>query len=160
MRRLTALAVAAVLTCVAGAANASTSCAVPGNADALATAIANGVNQMRRANGLRPLTYNPTLGRAAMAHACDMELNAFFDHHGSNGSNHHDRIMQAGYRDCLSAENLAWGYPDPNQIITGWMHSPGHRFNMLHPDVREMGVAVAQGSRGPIWVLELAKPCR
>ncbi len=155
----TALAFAAALTCFATQSHAANTCAVPGNADALASAIANGVNQMRAANGLRQLRYNPTLGRAALAHACDMEVNSFFDHHGSNGSNHHQRIAQAGYRDCLSAENLAWGYPDPNQIVTGWMGSPGHRFNMLHPDVREMGVAVAQGARGPIWVLELAKPC-
>lgn len=138
---------------------ASSNCALPANANQMASEIAAGVNASRRANGQAALTYNPTLGQAAMTHACDMVARNFFDHQGSDGSNSQTRVRRAGYRDCLVAENLAWGYPQSSQIIDGWMQSSGHRSNMLHPRVQEMGIGITQGPRGPYWVLVLAKGC-
>jgi uncharacterized protein YkwD len=38
-----------------------------------------------------------------------------------------------GYSSWTAGENLAWAAPDatPNQIVTWWMNSPGHRANLL-----------------------------
>lgn len=159
IRIMLAFLTAMSLTLTAQQASAANACVAPGNENALATAIASGVNANRRANGLAPLRYNAKLGRAAMAHACDMSVNHFFGHTGSNGSHSQARVRAAGYRDCTVAENLAWGYPDPGQIIGGWMNSAGHRNNMLHPRVSEMGIAITEGPKGPNWVLVLARGC-
>ena len=144
---------------VAGQASASNNCVTPANVNMMASEIAAGVNANRRAQGQHALQYNPQLGQAAMQHACDMAVNRFFGHQGSNGSSVQHRVRQTGYRDCLVAENLAWGYPSSGQIIRGWMNSPGHRVNMLHPRAYEMGVAITQGPQGPNWVLVVARGC-
>lgn len=138
---------------------AAQTCVTPPNVNALAAEIAGGLNANRRANGVSELRFNRRLGRAAMAHACDMLANDFFDHRGSDGSNAQARVQATGYRDCIVAENIAWGYPRSQQIISGWMNSPGHRRNMLHPRVEEYGVGITQGPRGPYWVLVVGKRC-
>ena len=159
MKRIT-LALTATITTMFGATAAhAANCQLPTNANALASEIATSVNSHRRANGQPPLVYNPQLGQAAMNHACDMSQNGFFGHRGSDGSNSQARVRQVGYRDCIVAENLAWGYPQAQQIISGWMNSPGNRTNMLHPRIAEMGVGITQGPRGPNWVLVVARGC-
>ena len=88
-----------------------------------------------------------------------MSVNRFFGHKGTDGSNSQYRVRQSGYRDCLVAGNIAWGYPNSSQIITGWMNSPGHRSNMLHPRAAEMGIGITAGPKGPNWVLVVARGC-
>ncbi len=142
-----------------GTSAAAANCVAPPNVNQLATEIAAGLNQSRRANGAAPLRFNRKLGQAAMVHACDMLVNDFFDHRGSDGSRPQARVQNAGYNDCIVAENIAWGYPRSEQIVTGWMNSPGHRRNMLHPRIEEFGVGITQGPRGPYWVLVVGKQC-
>lgn len=154
-----ALLVACTFVFLAGQAQASNACQTPANVNALASEIAAGLNANRRANGQPALTFNKRLSKAAMKHACDMSRNAFFGHQGTDGSNIQTRVRAAGYRDCLIAENLAWGYPDSKKIITGWMNSRGHRSNMLHPRVAEFGVGISQGAKGPNWVLVVGRGC-
>lgn len=152
--------IAALAFTIAGqAAFASNDCAVPANVNQMASEVAAGVNASRRANGLAPLKYNPQLGSAAMVHGCDMAVNGFFGHTGSNGSNVQTRVRAENYQNCTVAENLAWGFPDSSQIIGGWMNSAGHRSNMLHPRVTEMGIGITNGAKGPNWVLVLARRC-
>ena len=158
MKRLSVIA-AFGLTVLATQASAGAACVTPNNVNAMATQIFDGVNQSRRANGKSQLNYNPTLGQAAMSHACDMLVNDFFSHEGTGGTTVQARVRRAGYQDCLVAENIAWGYPTAGQIVTGWMNSPGHRSNMLHARATEMGIGITQGPKGPNWVLVVAKPC-
>lgn len=158
MFRLPILSAAAACLLALGATQAA-ACTTPANVNALATEVANGLNANRAANGLPPVQFNRRLGRAAMDHACDMSNNGFFGHSGSNGSDIVQRVNATGYRQCLVAENLAWGYPRSEQIVTGWMNSAGHRANMLHPRVEQFGVAITEGAKGPNWVLVLAKGC-
>lgn len=158
MKRIV-LKAAFALGLAAGSAQASASCTVPSDVNALASEVAQGLNAHRAANGLGQLEFNRRLGKAAMAHACDMSVNAFFGHNGSNGSDISQRVNATGYRQCLVAENLAWGYPRSEQIVTGWMNSPGHRANMLHPRVEQFGIAITDGAKGPNWVLVLARGC-
>ncbi len=153
------IAAAATLAFVGGSAQATYACTTPGDVNALATEVAAGLNANRSANGLGQLDFNRKLGKAAMDHACDMSVNGFFGHTSSNGDTISNRVRSSGYRHCLAAENLAWGYPDPNQIVTGWMNSAGHRANMLHPGVEEFGIAITDGAKGPNWVLVLARQC-
>ena len=141
------------------AAQGTAACLAPANLNDLASQIASGLNANRESNSLGRLTFNAELSQAAMSHACDMSVHHYVDHRGTDGSNSQDRVRQMGYRDCLVAENLAWGYPDPNQIVQGWMTSPGHRSNMLLANARDFGVGIVDSDRGPIWVLVLARSC-
>ena len=154
-----AIYIASAAMAVLGTQAAAQGCVTPSNVNALATEIAAGLNASRRANGQAPLQFNRRLGRAAMTHACDMLVNNFFDHRGSDGSTSQRRVQAAGYSDCIVAENIAWGYPQSDQIINGWMNSPGHRRNMLHPRIEEYGIGITQGPKGPYWVLVVGKSC-
>ncbi|WP_373635280.1 CAP domain-containing protein [Yoonia sp. SS1-5] len=158
MKRIVTL-IAGMLMAVIGSQAAAANCGTPANVNTLASEIAAGLNASRRANGQSELVFNRQLGRAAMVHACDMTVNNFFDHRGSDGSNSQARVQKTGYNDCIVAENLAWGYPQSEQIINGWMKSPGHRRNMLHPRIEEFGIGITEGPKGPYWVLVVGKSC-
>ena len=135
--------------------------AVPGNANAFVQQIVDTTNHVRRRSGLRQLDYNPTLARAAQGHACDMVQRGFFAHQGSNGSNVQRRVRNAGYRDCLVAENIAMGnfFQNGQMVTQGWMDSAGHRRNMLLRDVQDFGLGVAMLDGNPYFVMVLAKGC-
>jgi uncharacterized protein YkwD len=138
---------------------AQAACLAPANVNDLATQIAAGLNNNRESNSLGRLTFNSELSQAAMTHACDMSVNNYVDHRGTDGSNSQDRARKMGYHDCLIAENLAWGYPDPAQVVSGWMTSPHHRSNMLLANAHDFGVGIVDSARGPIWVLVMARSC-
>lgn len=159
MNRLNLLAVAAALSCGPMVATAQSNCAVPANASELSQTIGAGLNQFRESQSLGDLRMNRDLSQAATIHACDMALNNYFDHRGTDGSNSEVRVRRAGYHNCLVAENLAWGYPDPSQIVNGWIQSSGHRHNMLLANARDYGVGVVDSPRGPMWVLVVARQC-
>ena len=158
MNRLTyALAAAFFAFGSAGPAWAANSCTTPANVNAMASEIVAGVNANRRANGQGALRFSQELSQAAMRHACDMSINGFFGHNGTDGSDPFNRVRAVGYGPCLAAENLAWGYPRSEQIISGWMNSSGHRSNMLHPRASEVGIGITDGAKGPNWVLVVAR---
>ncbi|WP_334060740.1 CAP domain-containing protein [Limimaricola cinnabarinus] len=138
---------------------ATTGCVLPEEANAKATRIAAGLNAFRASEGLRPVSHARELSRAAQTQACDMASSGSFSHRGSDGSNHRARVERTGYCAGVSAENLAWGYPRAQQIITGWQGSPGHRQVMALDRAQEFGVGIAQGAKGPVWVLVMAQPC-
>jgi hypothetical protein len=101
-------------------------------------------NQIRESAGLAPLARNRTLDLAAQLHAEDMAQGNFMSHYGSNGSNPAVRIRAAGYPWITWAENVAVGYPTAAAVVNAWMNSPGHRHNILNPNVREIGIGLAQ----------------
>lgn len=112
------------------------------------------VNEERCSLGLVPLALNNQLNAAALVHSRDMANRNFFDHTGSDGRNAGQRITRAGYPWTMWAENIAAGYTTPEAVHTAWMNSPGHRSNILNPNVREMGLAKAYNSRsyyGTYW---------
>ena len=143
----------------AGALGAEAQCLAPSNQAVLTASVEQGVNEMRQAAGLRPYATEARLAQAAQGHACDMAQNGFFGHQGSNGSNSHRRVQQTGFRTCLTAENIAWGFRDPARIVSGWMTSPGHRQNILLDRADSAGVGVAEGADGPVWVLVISRRC-
>jgi hypothetical protein len=67
-----------------------------------------------------------------------------------------ERAARAGAHFNLVEENVALG-PDPATIHQQWMHSPGHRTNLLNPEVNRVGVAVVAGRRGLYAVADYAR---
>lgn len=97
-------------------------------------------NQQRVANGCAPFRTESHLMAAAEAHSRDMADNDFFSHTGSDGSAPWDRMTRAGYSWGAAAENIAAGYSTPEDVVQGWMNSPGHRANILNCDLHDIGV--------------------
>ncbi|MYV48115.1 CAP domain-containing protein [Streptomyces sp. SID2888] len=107
------------------------------------------VNAERGKAGCSPLKLNATLSKAAQAHSEDMAAHRNMSHTGSDGSSPGDRITRAGYTWSSYGENVAYGYATPEQVMAGWMSSPGHKANILNCGFKEIGVGLAQP--GSYW---------
>ncbi|HEV2061218.1 MAG TPA: CAP domain-containing protein, partial [Solirubrobacteraceae bacterium] len=110
------------------------------------------VNRERTSRGLRRLRANGKLDRAARSHSRHMVRARFFSHDSPGGASVLERVKRRGYRSArglMVGENIAWGsgsYATPAEIVNGWMHSPGHRANILRGQFEEIGVGVAVGA--------------
>ncbi|MFG2602352.1 CAP domain-containing protein [Streptomyces sp. NPDC048514] len=102
------------------------------------------VNAERAKAGCQDLTLNAELTKAAQAHSADMAAHQNMSHTGSDGSAPGDRITRAGYTWSSYGENVAYGYSTAEQVMSGWMSSPGHRANILNCSFKEIGVGLAQ----------------
>ncbi len=117
------------------------------------------VNKERSKAGANPLKLNDKLDLAADEHTLDQATNNKMSHTGSNGSKFDDRIKGDGYLFSFAAENVAVGQKDPIQVMESWMNSPGHRANILNPNLTEMGVGVAAGQGGKLfWTQDFGTP--
>ncbi|MEG4007177.1 CAP domain-containing protein [Microcoleus sp. Pol11C1] len=97
-------------------------------------------NLERSKLGLSPLTLNTQLLNAAENHSQNMALQDFFSHTGKDGSSLGSRISATGYQFSAAAENIAAGYSTPEQVVSSWMNSSGHRANILNPNLKEIGI--------------------
>ncbi|MEU6218479.1 sigma-70 family RNA polymerase sigma factor [Streptomyces sp. NPDC047022] len=109
------------------------------------------VNKERATAGCAPVTANSRLRDAAQKHSDDMAARNFFDHTNPDGAGPGDRINAAGYHWSTYGENIAMGQQTPASVMDSWMHSPGHRANILNCSFKELGVGVHKGSGGPWW---------
>jgi uncharacterized protein YkwD len=103
--------------------------------------VADLTNQQRQQHGCAvALVLSPQLTAAATAHSQDMALQDRFGHIGSDGSTMVSRIVATGYSYSLLAENVAAGQATAEDVVAGWMNSPGHRANILNCNLRDLGV--------------------
>jgi uncharacterized protein YkwD len=131
----------------ATASPSSTTTAAPASA-AVASVLAL-VNSERGKVGCSALTLNEKLSKAAQDHSADMAAHQNMSHTGSDGSDPGQRITAAGYSWSAYGENVAYGYSTPEQVMAGWMSSPGHKRNILDCGFKEIGVGLAQP--GSYW---------
>ncbi|MEG3985379.1 CAP domain-containing protein [Microcoleus sp. T3B2] len=89
---------------------------------------------------LSPLTLNTQLLNAAANHSQNMALQDFFSHTGKDGSSLASRVTATGYQFSAAAENIAAGSSTPEQVVSSWMNSSGHRTNILNPNIKEIGI--------------------
>ena len=108
-------------------------------------------NQARAAQGAGPLQWDPALGEAARQHCLRMAAEGPISHRYGGEPDLTERAGQAGAHFSLIEENVAIG-PTPAAIHEEWMHSPGHRTNLLNPQVDRVGVALV-ASRGVLYAV-------
>ncbi|MFW5967255.1 MAG: CAP domain-containing protein, partial [Persicimonas sp.] len=94
------------------------------------------------------LEFDPDLTEAAQVHADDMAENDFIGHTGSDDSTFSERVDRTDYTGFPVGENVAAGYPTPEDVVDGWMDSDGHCRNIMNPDADEMGAAMVENSDG------------
>ncbi|HKT47838.1 MAG TPA: CAP domain-containing protein [Candidatus Acidoferrales bacterium] len=117
-----------------------------------ARALFEAANRERTARGLRPFVWDDSLAAAAAHHAQLMAERKTLEHQLPGEPALQERANAAGARFSRVAENIAVGQ-DVEEIQSSWMHSPGHRANILAPELTAIGVAVAPGA-GRLWAVE------
>lgn len=98
-------------------------------------------NAERLQRGLPILHWNAALYRAAEGHAQEMAARASISHQYPGEAELADRGRRAGARFSEIAENVAEA-PTAVRIHDAWMNSPGHRANLLDPQVDSVGISV------------------
>lgn len=121
------------------------------------------VNSDRAAHGLPPLRLSDTLNRAAQVHAKDMLAKGYFSHVSPSGGTPTGRFLAAGgNREQVLRENIAHckGCRQPADtkgvadLETGWMHSPGHRENILAKGITFYGFGLAENPAGGRYAVQ------
>jgi uncharacterized protein YkwD len=129
--------------------------------------ILEATNAFRSQNGLGLLKPKVRLIVAAQNHARNMARQDKFGDSDQNGHildghNFEYRIEASGYSFERVAENVGFQrvHGDPAAaMMEDWKRSPGHRRNMLTPDITEIGVGAAQGkSRRWYFVQVFGRP--
>ncbi len=108
-----------------------------------------------------PVTLSNTLAGVALGHASDMAEHNYFEHEDRVGHTPADRVRAVGYREKLVGENIAYGPKTAEEVVQGWLDSPGHCENIMDPRFAEMGIGYAAGHasrHGLYWVQVLAAP--
>jgi uncharacterized protein YkwD len=108
-------------------------------------------NQARAQTGAGPLQWDPALAAAALYHCRRMVTEGPISHRYGGEPDLAFRAGQAGAHFGLIEENVAIG-PSAGGIHEEWMNSPGHRTNLLNPEVDRIGVAVIS-SRGVLYAV-------
>ena len=98
-------------------------------------------NQDRAVRNLPLLQRDPRLSRAALFHARQMAQHGDISHGFLGEPDLSERGASAGVRFSLITENVAEA-GESTVIHELWMHSEGHRANLLDPDVNVVGIAV------------------
>lgn len=109
------------------------------------------VNQERINHGLRPVVFNLNLLDASRRHAINMAEQKMVSHE-LDGKLYDFRAERSGYFFRYISENIyrasGAGYETPEAAVRWWMNSPGHRDNILNPDLVDSGVGVMTGEDG------------
>jgi uncharacterized protein YkwD len=169
--RATVLAAASAATLLASLPATAPAAGCSGQDDAGAAAAAQErtmlclVNQARSHRGLRSLAPSAALARSAGRKSGDILVCDEFSHEAC-GREFTYWIERVGYGGCGWAENIAWGSGrrgTPRSIFDVWMHSAGHRRNILGP-FDDVGIGLQagrlEGNGGAhVWTQQFGSRC-
>jgi uncharacterized YkwD family protein len=108
------------------------------------------VNQERAKAGLSALKVDALLTKVATEKARDMDVNNYFSHTSPTYGSPFDMMRQFGVTYSYAGENIASGQRTPQEVMTAWMNSAGHRANILNSNFTKIGVGYVNGE----WVQE------
>lgn len=91
-------------------------------------------NEERAKIGVAPLQLAEQLQSAATVRA--EEISRVMSHTRPDGTDF-STVLQSKWG---SGENIAGGYDSTDNVVAGWMDSPGHRRNILNRDFKYLGV--------------------
>jgi len=111
------------------------------------------VNEHRAAAGLSPVKYSAQISKAAQVRAVEIEKS--FSHTRPDGRYFSTVFAEHGISYRYSGENIAWGQKSPEEVVTAWMNSAGHRANILNANFTELGVGYRQNARGVNYFTQL-----
>jgi uncharacterized protein YkwD len=123
----------------------------PADASAITYRMLDGVNQLRAARSLTPLTLDSSLTAASATHARDMAVQNRPWHFGSDGSSPLVRVQRAGYTGVLDGELISETFQTELETLSAWMNEADTRAVIMDPKSTQMGFAWFQEPSGKIW---------
>lgn len=108
-------------------------------------------NQARAQAGVGRLEWDPALAAAALKHCERMVAEGPIAHRYGGEPDLSARAADEGAHFSVIEENVAVG-PSADTIHQEWMQSPGHRANLLAPEVDRVGIAVV-AARGVLYAV-------
>jgi uncharacterized protein YkwD len=104
-----------------------------------------------------PLRWNETLAALARAHSLDMLKQGYFGHEDLEGRSVATRLEAAGMEWQTVGENIAI-YGSVARAEAAFMNEPrfskNHRGNILNPDFAEVGIGIAPGPDGSLYITQ------
>ena len=109
------------------------------------------VNVERGQAGCGSVTLNTKLRTAIRLHVAELGThgNLYISHVSDDGRDFVQRARAQGYDD-VGGENVARGQQDAASVMDAWMHSEGHRANILNCSFKAIGVGAVKGVDGTI----------
>ena len=115
---------------------------------------------IERANvGAAPLVLDEALCNAANMRAIEMDYSGNFSHTRPDGSDCFTVFSFCNISFYTCGENIAAGYVTTADVVDGWMHSEGHKANILNASYTKMGLGYSTGGGGEYgryWAQEFA----
>lgn len=104
------------------------------------------INEARKDEGLKPLTYNMALFDTAKQRAA--EIVAYVSHTRPNGESY-DTLNTAG---GWVGENIAYYFSTAEEVTDFWMNSSGHRANILSKNYKSIAISCLTYDGVNYWV--------
>jgi uncharacterized protein YkwD len=122
-------------------------------APALEDAILDLVNEHRRKKGLAALQSNYVIETEARRHTVSMASHK--TPFGHNGFSYRTKIIKAKVPGITAtAENVAFGSKTAQEVVDGWLNSPGHRKN-IEGKFRLTGIGVARDDKSILYFTQI-----
>ncbi len=106
------------------------------------------MNKERTDRGLQALTLDERIANVAFLHSREMDLNDYINHTNLEGEGPSERISDSEIFSLCTSENIFFiesREPRENlaeKAVQGWLDSPGHRRNLLDPNISKAGVGI------------------
>ncbi len=113
---------------------------------------------MRYYKAANPVRWNEILGRASLKHSTGMARRGVLCHTNSEGGRAGECLSGTGYSWSAYGENVGEGYHTSEEMVNGWLRSPGHCENIMNPLFKDAGASYARGKQKVYWTLMLAAP--
>jgi len=116
------------------------------------------INSTRAEHDRGMLQRLPSLDAVAREHSADMAARHYLSHDTPEGLNPVNRIQRGGVDGMtLAGENVGLtNRANPNrEIVEGWIASPVHRANLLHPAFNTTGVGIARAADGTLYYTQV-----
>lgn len=122
-------------------------------------AVFKATNAYRKAQGLPVLEADQRLVTIARLRSQDMAKRNYFSHTTPDGSDVFAILRTQRVSFVAAGENLARNNyalkEAPNVAMQGWIKSPGHRTNLLHPAFGRIGIGLAVAKDGKKYITQV-----
>jgi uncharacterized protein YkwD len=115
--------------------------------DAWEATVVRLTNARRKAHGLKPLKAAACADRLAEPWTRHMATTRRLVHQSLDPFFDCPSVQYAG-------ENIAVGYETPRALVSGWMHSSGHRANILSRHYHRIGVSGWRATNGQTYATQ------
>lgn len=122
-------------------------------APALEDQILTLINQYRKKKGLPALQSNPVIEAEARRHTVSMASKR--TPFGHDGFNYRSKVITTKIPGVTAtAENVAYGSRSAEEVVNGWIKSPGHRKN-IEGKYRLTGIGVARDAKSVLYFTQI-----